>query len=305
LASWDRLIVVDRYPAAGEYEIVRRALSAPGGTTSNSAMALARLGAEVAIAACIGDDGEGTAMRTALEEAGVDCRWLTVRAGEPTDGATIVVSGLPPERTIYWHQGARFVRGDRLDVAAIFEHDLVLLDVDDAPLRRFLVDLPAHTLPSARLLGTLTYLVDDGPPDAFDLVLRHDVMIGNEREWRVLTGADSLDGVVARVQRAMPGASLRGAVISRGRDGATACTATARWDVAAFAVDAIDTTGAGDAFAAGVAYAHALRWEWPRVLRFANAVGALSTRSLGAQSSLPTLAEVASLLGEDAATLVG
>jgi sugar/nucleoside kinase (ribokinase family) len=203
---------------------------------------------------------------------------LTTATGAPTDGATVIVSTEPHDRTIFWHQGARLVRGDRLDVAAIFSHDVVILDVDDAPLRRFLTDLPAHTLPSARLLGTLTYLADAGIPDA-------------------------LDDAISAVQSAMAGSNLRAGIVTRGADGSTCFSQTDRWDDLGFGVAAVDTTGAGDAFAGAIAYAMALRWEWPRALRFANAVAGLSTRAVGAQTALPTLPEVAKRLNVDLTSL--
>ncbi len=299
LASWDRIVEVDRYPAPGSYAIVRNTASLPGGTTSNSAVTLARLGAEVTLAALIGDDADGQQMRATLEREGVDNRWLTTVPGATTDSATLIVSAEPRDRTIYWHQGARLVRGDRLDIAAIFSHDVVLLDADDAPLRRFLVDLPAHTRPDVRILGTLTYLADAGLPDAFEVAIRHDVIAGNDRQFCSLTGDDDLDAAIAVVQSAMPGANLRAGVATRGAGGATAFTRSERWDVAAFPIDALDTTGAGDAFAGAVAYAMALRWDWPPALLFANAVAGLSTRALGAQTALPSLEEVDALLGTD------
>jgi ribokinase len=305
LASWDRLLVVDRLAGPGEYAIVVREASLPGGTTTNTAVALARLGAAVAIAGLVGEDEAGERMRDALVAEGVDVGWLGVRPGELTDASTIVVGGNPPDRTIYWHKGAAIVRGDRLDLAAIFARDLVVLDVADHPLRRFLTDLPAHVAPRTRLLGTLTYLVDSGEPDELEVALRHDVLVGNEREFRALVGAGDLDVATRAVQSAMPGANLRLAVASRGAAGCRLFTANEVWDVPGFEVEAVDTTGAGDAFAAGLAYALAMRWEPPRTGRFANAVGALATRALGAQASLPTLAEVAALLGQDAATLHG
>lgn len=298
LASWDRIIQVDHYPQPGSYAIVNTTASLPGGTTSNSAVALARLGAEVSLAALVGDDTEGTLLRETLEREGVTTDWLRTVTGSPTDGATVIVSSIPRDRTIYWHQGARLVRGDRLDISGIFAHDVVLLDVDDAPLCRFLVDLPAHTLPSARLLGTLTYLVDQDLPDAFEIALRYDVLVGNRRELLALTGQPTLDQAIAHVQSAMPGANLRAGVITRGADGSTAFTRSDRWDVDAFPIDVVDTTGAGDAFAGAVAYAMALRWDWPIAIRFANAIAGLSTQSLGAQTALPTWDEVARLLDQ-------
>lgn len=303
LASWDTFLVVDAFPTAGSYAVVEQGASLPGGTTANSAVALARLGARVSLVSATGDDTAGRALRAALAAEGIDLGWLGLKTAEPTDRTTVVVSRRPPDRTIYWQQGARLVRGDRLDIGAIFEHDLVLVDADDLSLRRFLVDLPAHTRPAARLLGVLTYLADGGSPDAFDIALGHDALVGNERELKQITNTSSLNEAIARIQGGMQAANLRAGAISRGSRGATVFTREARWDISAFPVDVVDPTGAGDAFAAGMAYGMTLRWEWPRIAHFASAVGALSTRALGGQTALPTLDDVASLMEVDRATL--
>lgn len=299
LASWDRLLLVDRIAPPGGYAIVREEASLPGGTTSNIAVALARLGAEAAFAGFVGDDPEGEMLRAALAAAGVNVDWLTIRRGERTDASTVIVGGDPPDRTIYWHVGAQILRGDRLDIAAIFDHDLVVLDVADHSLRRFLTDLPAHTAPRARLLGALVYVVDSSEPDELAVALRHDVIVGNQREALALTGTTDIDAATAVLRAGMVGANLREAVISRGAAGCRAFTATEIWDLPAFPVEVVDTTGAGDAFTAGIAYGLALRWPLPRAARFANALGALAVRALGSQTSLPTMEEVMAMIGPD------
>lgn len=299
MASWDVLIAVPGYPAVGGYAMVDDQVALPGGTTANSAVALARLGARAAIAAAVGDDAEGIALRQALDREGVDTTWLATRPGERTDRSTVIVSREPAERTIFWHRGAEPRRGDRLAIEAIFGHDAVVLDIADPPLRRFLLDLPAHTLPRTRLLGTLSYLVDAAIPDAFALALRHDVVVGNERELLAVTGTWALSDATAALQSRMRGENLRAAIVTRGAAGCRIVTEEERWQIPAFSVAVVDPTGAGDAFVAGVAYGLARRWDlddWPRIGRFANAVGALAIRSLGAQSALPTMAEVEALL---------
>jgi ribokinase len=290
------LIAVDDYPAAGDYAIVNREWIGPGGTTTNAALALARLGATVAIRAVVGDDEPGRRLRAALDAAGVDTTWLTVSPTDPTDAATVIVSSNPRDRTIYWHRGAHLVRGDRIDVAALFAHDVVLLDVDDHPLRRFLLDLPAHTLPTARLLGSLSYLDDPDLHDAFDLLMRHDAVVGNARELIAITGARDLDDAIARVRVRMRGENLRAAVVTRGAAGSLAVTVDQCWETPALPVDVVDTTGAGDAFAGATAFGMACRWEWPEVIRFAGAVAARAITQLGAQTALPAWDEAISVL---------
>lgn len=304
MASWDRFLVVERYPAAGAYEIVRHEVELPGGTTTNTAVALSRLGAQISLIAMVGDDREGSHLTSCMDaEASIDTEALCVREGQPTDASTIIVSADPQERTIYWHQGASLERGDRLDISAIFDHDLVLLDVASAPLRRWLTDLPAHTSPRSLLLGTLTYVAGSERPDSLEVTLRHDAIAGSERETLLLTGASDVDQATRTIQAQMPGANLRTWVISRGSTGCRIVTRDQVLDVPPYAVDAIDVTGAGDAFAAGVAYGMAKRWDWERTGRLANAVGALATRSLGAQEALPDIDEVATIMSEPASTL--
>jgi len=297
LASWDDLVVVDTYPERGGCAIVERAAALPGGTTTNTAVALARLGAEVRLAALVGDDPQGVILRNALAAAGIDVGWVETRPGEPTDRALVVVTRDPADRTIYWTKGARIVRRDAIDIDAVFGADVFFLDCDDMPLRRWLTDLPAHTRPNARLLGALTYLDDPAIPDRLEVTLRHDVVVGNAREAMTVTGTDTLDDALAALQRGMVGANLRAAVVSRGALGSIAVTRGERIEAPAFAVDVVDTTGAGDAFAAGIAWGMAHRWPWADTLRLANAVGALSTRALGGQASLPSLAEAVALAG--------
>lgn len=295
-ATWDRFLKVKRYPAPGEQVIVQEEVAAAGGTSTNTAVALARFGARAAIAAAIGDDPEGDSIRRVLTAAGVDTSWLVVHTGGRTDRATIIVSDEPQDRTIYWHEGAELVRGDRLDIAGLFDQDVLVLDMGDVQLRRWLLDLPAHTQPRARLLGTLSYLADPHLPDAFNLVLRHDVVVGNEKDLLTITGTWTLSDAEKAVQSRMRGENLRVAIITSGPAGCRVITEEERIRLPAFVVPVVDPTGAGDAFVAGVAFGMALRWDWERIGRFANAAGGLAIRTLGAQSGLPTLAEVEEVL---------
>lgn len=296
-ASWDRLLVADHYPAAGAYTHVRTISEQPGGTTANIVAALARLGHRTTLAAMVGDDAPGRHIRDDLTARGVDTRYVWERIGEPTDSATIVVSGgAVPERTIFWRRGARLRRGDFLPIEELFAHDLVVVDLDDAGLRRFIVDLPMHVAPRTRLLGPLTYLTELDPEEALDLALRHDYVVGNERELRHIAGTDDLDQAIARFQDEMHLSQCRFAVISRGAQGCLVIDRESVCAVPGYTVDVVDPTGAGDAFAAGVALGILERWDARRLGQVANALGALATRGLGAQATLPDRDELAAFM---------
>lgn len=308
-ASWDRLLAVATYPAAGEYRIVSGDWSLPGGTTTNTAVALARIGAAVTLAGRVGDDEDGRRLIAAMAaEPGIDVSAFTVKPGTATDRCTLIVSGDPPDRTILWQPGAAILRRDRLDIAGLFAHDVVLLDFADLTLRRWLTDLPAHSSPRTRLLGTLTYLVEDGVPvadDALDVALRFDTIVGSVGELMALTGTGDLDAAAAVIRSRMPGANLRSCAVSLGAGGCRICTRTEIWDVPALPVAVVDPTGAGDAFTAGIAWGMTRRWAWPRTGLLANALGAAATTAVGGQTALPDRAGVGLLTGMSERELFG
>lgn len=296
LSSWDRLISVPAYPEVGGQADVLEEVSAPGGTTTNTAVALARLGADVGLATAIGDDDRGELVRAGLAAEGIDTSWVTVKPGEVTDLATVIVSRDPLDRTIFWEQGAQLRRHDKLDIFGLMGGEVLVIDVGDAPLRRFLLDLPAHTVPNAQLLGSLTYLANEQLDDAFDMALRHDAIVTNVRDLLDVTGTWTLSDATTALQHRMRGENLRAALVTLGAEGCHVVTEAERKRVPAYQVEVVDPTGAGDAFVAGMAWGMAQRWEWDEVARFANAVGALSCCSLGAQTSLPSLEDVRTLM---------
>ncbi|MDP9370273.1 MAG: PfkB family carbohydrate kinase, partial [Chloroflexota bacterium] len=247
--TWHRHLVVDCWPPPGGSEIVHAEHAEPRRTTI-SAVALSRLGAQVSFAGVVGDDDEGATLRAALQAEGVDTGWLAIRQGQRTGTATMIISGTPPERTMLWHPGAQIVRGDRLDIAALFDHDVVLLDVADAPLRRFLTDLPAHTLPRTRLVAPLTDLVRADLSDALEVALRHDDLIGTERQVRALVRSETLDEAVVTIQSQMRGNNLRSLVIFLGATGCRICTPDETWNISGFPAAMLNATAAGDAFVA-------------------------------------------------------
>lgn len=298
LTSWDTLLLTDRQPSPAEQAIVRAEFGAPGGTTTNTCVALARLGARVTCMTAVGDDPERDLVFAALEAEGVDLSWSVTRPGERTDRATVIVSDDPPDRSIIWHPGAQLRKGDRIDIYALFDHDVVILDFTDPALWRFLTDLPAHFAPRTRLLGALNYLADRALPDRLELALRHDCIVGSWHDLAIVTEADSREHAITIIQHAMRGANLRAAAVTAGAQGSVIVTEDERWDIPALPVAVLDATGAGDAYLAGIAWGMAHRWSWPETGRFASAVGSLATRAAGAQASLPALVDVEAFLAD-------
>jgi len=127
-----------------------------------------------------------------------------------------------------------------------------------------------------------------------DCILRKvDLLTPNRHEAKVLSGVstDTLDGAEAAGQ-ALLGKGAQAVIITLGAQGALIVRPGETLHLEGVPVDALDTTGAGDAFMAGLAVALAEGRSLEEATRFANMVGALSTKKPGAMPSLPTRDEV-------------
>jgi sugar/nucleoside kinase (ribokinase family) len=300
LCSWDRFIVTDHYPGPGEYTIVRQEFEQAGGTTGNVCAALGILGIDVTVVSRVGDDVEGQKLIESLMAAGCDTRHVQKIAGAASDSGIIVISGDPGQRdrTIFWIQGIKPVAGMTFPVDEMLEHEWVLIDIDDPRLRNFFLDLPAHRSPRTRLFGTMTYLVEMPPADGWQHAMRHDVVVGNVRELKSLTEETDISRALDAAQRDIRRQACRAMFVSSGSLGGYAITADEIIEAPAFDVNVIDTTGAGDAFAAGCLWGLLERCNEADILQRANAMGGLACRELGARAGLPTKELVMRLIGD-------
>jgi ribokinase len=292
IASWDTVLAVEAMPAAGGFALVSDSRELPGGTSANAAAAAAALGARVELISAVGDDPAGRRLTAGMAAAGVDVSRVSISPDEPTDQTTVITSLDPPNRTIFWRQGAIPRRGDRIDIDRLFTRQLVLLDSVDPLLRRFLIDLPVHTYPNVKILVPMTYVVDFPGEDELQSIVRCDALVGSEQELLTLTHCDSLDEGILFLQSHMRVTNLRSAAVTLGARGALAFDAERVFEVPALDVNVIDTTGAGDAFAGAFAVGLASRLDLLDALVLANCVAGLSTRRIGAQTSLPNAQEV-------------
>jgi sugar/nucleoside kinase (ribokinase family) len=279
----DVLIGVDRLPTRDGKVNGGVLQKAPGGMAGNVAAALARLGSRVRILGRVGDDPDGEFAVAALDRAGVDTSFISRLAGAQTFSC---ISLLTPdgEKSLIKLMTPAY-RPEAADLtAAVMEgvSHVHLTSVGDVALCRRVVD-------AARLSGASASLDierADCPQDAaalLDAVEGFNVLFSNA-ESRAFADAAlgrPLAGLVAAV------------VTTLGADGSQVEAGELRLSSPGFAPKIVDTTGAGDCFAA--ACLHALLGaglDWSEALRFANRAAALSTTGLGAQSALPTAEQV-------------
>jgi ribokinase len=267
----DVVAFCERLPRPGETVTEAELERVPGGKGANQAVAAARLEADVSFVGCVGDDENGRLARVGLEEAGVDLAGLRVVSGEPTGVALILVDAGGENQIVVAPAANR-----RLIPAAF--------DVPDADALVCQLEIPVETVVWAvEHAGDAFVCLNAAParPVPPETLARCDLIVANSFELDAL-GSSSLGRLFALTLGA-DGALL----LENGEEIARAAPPRVR---------AVDGTAAGDAFCACLVVSLLEARPPEEALRRACAAGALAASRPGAQSSLPTAAEVDDIL---------
>ena len=287
----DVLIEVDRLPTRdGKVNGVVKQ-KAPGGMAGNVAAALARLGSRVRVLGRVGDDADGAFAVKSLEHADVDTSFVSRLAGVATFSCISLLTPDGEKSLVKLMTSAyRPDASDLTEAALEGVRHLHLTSIGDLALCRGVVDAAR----SSGATASLDIERADCPEDAavlLDAINGFDIIFCN---------AESRAFVDAALQRPLAG-FVPALVTTLGADGAQVETAEGRISSPGFTPKIVDTTGAGDCFAAACLHARlAARLDWKEAIRFANCAAAISTTGLGAQSALPTTDQVATHLSAKA-----
>ena len=268
----DMVATAPSLPRAGETVTGAVLARHPGGKGANQALAARRLGAEVALIGAVGEGPLSDEALVLLEEAGVDLKGVGSAEGTPTGVALIAVdpSG---ENQIVVASGANGQARPEHRPARI--EDPLIAELN----------LPVETVEAAvgRATGFVCANLAPARPVSEGLLRRCDLIVVNETEAAFYGDALHSGGGQVVITRGAKGASLykRGAVVA---------------EVGAPLVEAVDATGAGDAFVGAITVAFLEGQPVDAALRFACAAGALAATVAGAQPSLPTREQVEALL---------
>lgn len=280
----DLVILAPRLPMPGETVIGGVFHKSHGGKGANQAVACARLGTETHLVGAVGDDEFGREVREALEQEGVGTSWVFTHS-LPTGVAEIVVDE-KGENLIAVASGAN----GELKAEQVAEALQAILTPGDVVLSN--LEIPDTAVMAAAREACrcgCPFLLNPAPARSLspELLALCDVITPNEIEARVL-GMDlarelPLDGPLAVV------VTLGAAGADLLRPGMPALHESA------FPVDVVDTTGAGDAFSATLAWAIVEGHSIETAVRLAAAGGALATRRIGARAGFGSRWEVESL----------
>jgi ribokinase len=281
----DISLSVPHLPAAGETVLAQgQAAFGAGGKGANQAVAAARLGASVRMAGCCGDDAFGTSLRQGLTAEGVDTSGVRVIAGVAS-GLALICVDLAGENSIAVAPGANAQAGEEEAAAAFAAPCDTLVLCAEIPVATLVAALRRARGGQPRTVLNLAPV----PPGAGELLAAGpDWLVVNAAEASALLG-QPVTGVTDARLAAQSLARDRHAVVTLGPAGAVAVgpALAAPVTVTGFAVDSVDSVGAGDAFVGALAVMLASQAAPETAVRAACAAGAAATTKRGAAEALP------------------
>ncbi len=292
--AWDMLCITPEYPGLDVKVRVETLVTQGGGLTATALVAVARLGGTAAIVGKAGNDDWGRQQREELVREGVDVRNLVT--GKPGDShfAFVIVDRQTGKRTIYYKRGDDYLlRPDQVDRELITSAKTLLVDG-----HQMAAGIAAAEW--AREAGVPVVMDAEGiEPRTPELVALTDYLVPSREFALDISGCSD---VTDAAQKLAADGGHGAVVVTLGDQGALIVTDGQVKRQPAFAVDVVDTTGAGDVFHGAFAYAIARGDDVQQATRFAAAVAALKCRKLGGRAGIPNLCETEELLarGEEA-----
>ncbi|MEE8391968.1 MAG: ribokinase [Anaerolineae bacterium] len=295
--NMDLVARAPRIPQPSETIIGGDFHTVPGGKGANQAVAVARLGAQVAMVGRVGRDAFAKPLLDNLDATGVDHTFV-IQDPEAATGVALIVVDDAGQNSIVVASGAN-MRLSPADVdgaeTAIASADALLLQLE-SPL-----DTVIRAAEIARAHG-VTVILNPAPahPLPAELLAMVDVLIPNESETALLTGLPV--GSQAEAEAAATALRELGVgtvILTLGERGALLAREKGAEHFPAFDVTPVDTTAAGDAFVGGFAVALAEGRTLAEAVRWGNGAGGLATTKLGAQPSLPTRQDLEALLSTE------
>jgi ribokinase len=289
-ANLDFTVALPRLPRTGETVSAGTLLVDRGGKGANQAVAARRLGAEVRMIGCVGDDDSGGEIRRALREQGIGVDGIATSSDAATGTALIFVDregrnqiGVAPGAN---HRLTVEMARAGQDAIAWAEVLVSQLEVPVPVVRWALETARRHGVPTVLNPAPVQELSDE-------LLSLVTYLTPNAGEVAALTGIEVRDlesGRQAAARLCERGAGT--VIITLGEQGALVCDGASAVHFEAFPVEVVDTTGAGDAFNGALAVGLAAGGSLEQVIPLASAAAALTCTRRGAQDALPDRADV-------------
>jgi len=271
-AAYDLIFSVARHPEADEKIVAGQFLGCGGGPAANAAVCISRLGFKAAFAGYLGNDLYGDKHQQELIENAV-YTGLIVRGQSPTPLSSIIVKP-DGKRALINFKGATKTLGAQAINFSMVTPKVVLFDGHEPHLSlQLLARLQHKDIPTVLDAGSLH--------EGTSVLLKHiDYLVCSEKFARQYAG--DVQTALTQLAEIAPAA-----VITLGGKGLIWKRGDCRGSLPALQVNAVDTTGAGDAFHGAFAAAVSAKMDWLPVLRYASAAAALCCTKTGARPGLP------------------
>ena len=263
----------------------------PGGAAANFAASLARLGSKAAIYGHVGDDSEGQKALQALQKEGVDINRVTIEKDHST-GLVIILVGEEGQTMKLRHRGAN----SRLAPQDITP--ALLKNVEIAYAASVSIPIAQRVAATCQSIGAKSAidvgeeLAQQALADVRDLICSFSIVFMNQVVFeRIYNQKPNKKNVQAEI-----GKNLEILNVTLGREGSITATKNTVFKTPIYRVKAVDTTGAGDAFAAG--FIHYFHQQLPleEAAKRAAACAAFQITAAGGRKGLPTAQQVEELL---------
>ncbi|SDN10287.1 ribokinase [Fictibacillus solisalsi] len=273
--NMDLVTLSEKVPKMGETLLGQEFRTIPGGKGANQAVAAAKLGADVRMVGCVGDDVFGTELLDHLKKQGVDVSHVEQVSGS-TGTATILVSA--GDNSIIVVPAANhsvtpeFVEKMR---EAIAGSDFLLVQLE----------IPLESVQKAVSIAkenAVKVILNPAPIQELseELLQQIDYITPNEHELELLLQGRNQASIQDKI------------IVTKGSEGLTFFQNNEEVNIPSYRVEVKDTTGAGDSFNGGLAVGLSQGLSLQEACKYGNAVAALSTTKLGAQTGMPTREEV-------------
>ncbi|MFD2445000.1 ribokinase [Bacillus sp. CGMCC 1.16607] len=291
--NMDLVTSTNQIPKVGETVLGDAFHTIPGGKGANQAVAAARLGADVTMIGCVGDDFFGKILIDHLNQQGIHTENVEYVPNTSSGVATITLSD--SDNSIIVVAGANnHVTPMLIDKnEEIIANSSMLLLQLEIPLESVIraVDIAKkHHIP---------VILNPAPIQKLpkDLLEKVDFITPNEHEQELLLS--SVNGTIEELEKLKAKC-----IVTKGSKGVMIYQ-NGEMDIPSFKVEAVDTTGAGDSFNGALAFALCEGYPLVDACQFANVVGAISVTKLGAQTGMPTRSEVGEFLHLHNITIFG
>jgi len=283
-AAIDLVVRVKKHPEPDQMVFAEEFGEFPGGSTANISVALARLGIKVGFIGKVGDDHFGKILIDDFRKEGVDVSRVVIEESDRT-AATFIAVDRKGGRIIYSLGGKALLESpEEIDLSYLMKPRIIY--VGEAYPKVVVGALSSAKKRGIFIISNPGVNLNLFGDEALDIVRLSDLIVMSSKDLSLIN-QDLEKGARSLLEE-----GPKAVIITVGSKGSILIREKEVKRVPAFETKVVDTTGAGDAFTAGLIFGKLKGWDLLKCMRFGNAVAAIKIAHFGARSGLPTEKEV-------------